>query len=97
MLLTGTSTIISVVLGLWLGVRSGWRNGSLFDRVASGVSLTLWSVPTFWLGLILLVVFSVSARSPACFPAGGMTRPRRCNDGLVAQCSTSPSTSCCPA
>ncbi len=76
LLLTGTATVISVVLGLWLGVRSGWRHGSLLDRVASGTSLTLWSVPTFWLGLILLVLFSVGfGPIPALFPAAGMSTP----------------------
>ena len=76
LLLTGTSTVISIVLGLWLGARSGWRAGSAFDRISSGVSLTLWSVPTFWLGLILLVVFSVGLGPiPAVFPASGMTTP----------------------
>jgi peptide/nickel transport system permease protein len=76
LLLMGTSTVVSVVLGLWLGVRSGWRHGSLFDRVSSGVSLTLWSVPTFWLGLLLLVLFSVGIGPiPGMFPAGGMSTP----------------------
>jgi peptide/nickel transport system permease protein len=76
LLLTGTAMLISVVLGLWLGARSGWRAGSLFDRFSSGISLTLWSVPTFWLGLILLVVFSVGLGPiPALFPAGGMSTP----------------------
>lgn len=76
LLLMGTSTAISIVLGLWLGVRSGWRHGSVFDRVSSGVSLTLWSVPTFWLGLILLVLFSVGfGPVPSLFPAGGMSTP----------------------
>ncbi len=76
-LLMGTSTIISVVLGLWLGIRSGWRPGSLLDRLASGSSLTLWSVPTFWLGLILLVMFASGGVGPipAIFPAGGMQTP----------------------
>ena len=55
MLLMGTSTS-SRGLGLWLGIRSGWRPGSLLDA-RLGHSLTLWSVPTFWLGLILLVLF----------------------------------------
>jgi peptide/nickel transport system permease protein len=76
LLLTGTAMVISVALGLWLGVRSGWRQGSLFDRIASGTSLTLWSVPTFWLGMILLVVFSVGfGPIPSLFPAGGMSDP----------------------
>jgi len=83
-LLMGTSTIISVALGLWLGIRSGWRQGSLFDRVSSTVSLTLWSVPTFWLGLILLVVFSVGfGPIPSLFPAEGMTDPAASATGLA--------------
>lgn len=57
MLLMGTSTLISIWLGMWLGIRAGWHPGSVLDRSASAVSLALWSVPTFWLGLILLVVF----------------------------------------
>jgi peptide/nickel transport system permease protein len=76
LLLMGTATLISIWLGLWLGVRSGWRPGSVLDRLASGVSLTFWSVPTFWLGLILLMVFSVGAGPiPALFPAGGISTP----------------------
>lgn len=75
-LLMGSSTVLSVVFGLWLGIRSGWRPGRLFDRVASGTSLMLWSVPTFWLGLILLVVFSVGIGPiPSLLPANGMSSP----------------------
>lgn len=76
LLLMGTATIISVGLGLWLGIRSGWRHGSLFDRAASSISLTLWSMPTFWLGIILLVVFSSKVGGlPSLFPANGMSDP----------------------
>jgi peptide/nickel transport system permease protein len=82
-LLMGTATIISVVLGLWLGTRAGWRAGSTFDRIASGVSITLWSVPTFWLGLILLVVFAVGVGPiSGFFPAGGMSTPNLDGDWL---------------
>ncbi|MFC4786062.1 ABC transporter permease [Nocardioides sp. MAHUQ-72] len=74
LLLMGTSTLISIWLGLWLGIRAGWRPGSALDRSASAVSLALWSVPTFWLGLILLVLFGSGSVGgiPALFPAGGM-------------------------
>lgn len=76
LLLMVTATVISVVLGLWLGIRSGWRHGSLFDRAASSISLTLWSMPTFWLGIILLVIFSAEVGPiPSLFPANGMTDP----------------------
>jgi peptide/nickel transport system permease protein len=83
LLLMGTSTLISIVLGLWLGVRSGWRHGSRFDRIASGTSLALWSVPTFWLGIILLVVFSVGFGGfHGIFPAGGMHSATGVGGGL---------------
>jgi peptide/nickel transport system permease protein len=76
LLLTGSAMVVSAIAGLWLGIRSGWRPGSLLDRAASGVSLAFWSVPTFWLGLILLAGLSVGfGPVPALFPAGGMSTP----------------------
>jgi peptide/nickel transport system permease protein len=76
LLLMGSSTVVSVVLGMWLGIRSGWRPGRPLDRVATGSAITLWSVPTFWLGIILLVLFSTGfGPIPALFPAGGMSTP----------------------
>lgn len=72
----GAAAVISIALGLWLGVHSGWRHGSTFDKIASGTSLTLWSVPTFWLGMILLVFFS------GIFPSGGMSDPSLPGTGL---------------
>jgi peptide/nickel transport system permease protein len=68
-LLTATSAVLAIVLGLWLGQKAGWRRGSLFDKTASATSLLLWSVPTFWLGLLLLMVFGGTLR---WFPTGGM-------------------------
>jgi peptide/nickel transport system permease protein len=65
-LLVGVSTVIAVALGLWLGTRSGWRRGSRFDRVSTGVALTLWSTPTFWLGMLLM------AGTTGLFPTAGL-------------------------
>ena len=76
LLLMGSSTIVSILLGMWLGIRSGWRPGSLLDRTSTGAAITFWSVPTFWLGIILLVLLSVGfGPVPALFPAGGMATP----------------------
>ena len=72
LLLTGTALLLALLLGLWLGTRSAWRHGSRFDQVSTGTSLVLWSVPTFWLGLIMLMVFSVALD---LFPTAGMTTP----------------------
>ncbi len=85
-LLVGTATVISAVLGLWLGIRTGWRHGSVSDRVNTGVALTFWSVPTFWLGLMLIIVFAAGAGPiPGIFPAGGMRDPRRDRVGADPQ------------
>jgi peptide/nickel transport system permease protein len=69
LLLTGTAFAMSLALGLWLGQRAAWRRGSLFDRVHTGIALTLWSVPTFWFGLLLLLLFAGTLH---WFPTGGM-------------------------
>ncbi|RCV55376.1 ABC transporter permease [Marinitenerispora sediminis] len=76
-LLVGTGTVIAAMLGLWLGTRAAWRRGSVTDRLSTGVALTLWSVPTFWLGLILIVVFAggLGGVLPHLFPTGGMASP----------------------
>jgi peptide/nickel transport system permease protein len=79
-LLTGTALVLSVVLGLWLGTRAAWRHGSRFDKASTGVALVLWSVPTFWLGLIMLMVFAVGLD---LFPTRGMTSPAG-TDGALA-------------
>ncbi len=78
-LLTGTVAIIAITLGLWLGQKAGWRHGSTFDKITTGTSLVLWSVPTFWLGLILLMVFGGTLH---WFPTGGMTSPNPPDDLL---------------
>jgi peptide/nickel transport system permease protein len=75
-LLVGTATVIAAALGLWLGARAGWRRGSAFDQTHTGIALTLWSVPQFWLGLILLMVFGVGVGPiPGMFPVEGMVDP----------------------
>jgi peptide/nickel transport system permease protein len=76
LLLVGSATIVSVAVGMWLGIHSGWRPGSLMDRTSTGTAITFWSMPTFWLGIMLLVLFaSGTGPFPAIFPAGGMSTP----------------------
>ena len=76
LLLMGSSTIVSILLGMWLGIRSGWRPGKLLDRTSTGTAIAFWSVPTYWLGILLLVLFSTGfGPIPPLFPAGGMSTP----------------------
>lgn len=58
-LLLVTSWVLSGALGLALGVIAGARRGSALDRVARGWCYVLSATPTFWLGLISLMVFAV--------------------------------------
>ncbi|MEU6436804.1 ABC transporter permease [Streptomyces albidoflavus] len=73
LLLTGTAFVIYTVLGIWLGARSAWRGGKFGDRFGTALALTLYSVPSFWLGLLLIVTLSVGVGPiPGVFPTGGM-------------------------
>ncbi len=68
LLLVGISTALSMAIGLWMGIRSGWRRGSGFDRFSMFFSLILYSMPEFWLGMLLLLLFSTAL---GWFPVGG--------------------------
>ncbi|MDQ3897090.1 MAG: ABC transporter permease [Actinomycetota bacterium] len=59
LLLVGGSVVISTLVGTWLGFRSAWRRGTAGDAgVLAGVML-LDSMPAFFIGLLLILVFSV--------------------------------------
>ena len=67
-LLVGTATILSTVFGVLIGIKGAWRRGSTFDTSSLLGSLTLYSMPEGWLGMILLITF---AGTLGWFPAGG--------------------------
>jgi peptide/nickel transport system permease protein len=57
LMLLGGSTIISIILGILLGLLAIQRRGGLFDGGAVTGSLVLGSLPTFWIGLMLILIF----------------------------------------
>jgi peptide/nickel transport system permease protein len=60
--LTIAGVLAAIILGLITGVISGlWRN-KLPDSLASGVSIISHALPSFWIGMILLVVFGLILR-----------------------------------
>jgi peptide/nickel transport system permease protein len=72
-LLVGTSTILSTVIGVYLGIRGAWKRGGRFDKVSTGGSLILYSMPEWWLGLLLIAAFAVGIGPlPGIFPTGGL-------------------------
>ncbi|MFC6288590.1 ABC transporter permease [Nocardioides sp. GCM10027113] len=73
LLLVGSSTVLAALIGLWLGTRSAWERGSRFDRMSTSTSLTLYSMPEWWLGLVLIAVLAVGPGPlPGLFPTGGL-------------------------
>lgn len=65
--LMGIAWLLSGVLGFALGVAAGARRGGALDRVARSYCFLLASTPTFWLGLLILMVFAVQL---GWFPIG---------------------------
>jgi len=68
-ILIGLGEIISIVVGLAIGSFAGWRRGGLVDRVGSGISLILYSMPYFVIGFPLIIIF---AGILGWFPTSGM-------------------------
>ncbi|TMA08661.1 MAG: ABC transporter permease [Methanobacteriota archaeon] len=57
LLLVGTSTILTVLIGIAIGAYSAIRRGKPFDFVSTGIGIFLYGMPIFWLGLVLQSAF----------------------------------------
>ncbi|TCC34647.1 ABC transporter permease [Kribbella sindirgiensis] len=66
------STTIAVIAGLALGLLAGGRPGGLLDRVVSGGTIALQSFPTFWTGIMLILIFALALR---VLPSAGTGTP----------------------
>lgn len=80
LLLMGSATALSFGLGSLLGIWAGAKPGSIRDRVLSIGSLSLYAVPGFWLGLVLIVIFSVQLR---WLPLSGIESIASSNQGFA--------------
>jgi peptide/nickel transport system permease protein len=69
LLLVGLGELVSIVVGLGLGSYAGWRRGGRVDRVGNGVSLILYSMPYFVIGMPLIIIFAAGLH---WFPTSGM-------------------------
>ena len=58
LLLVGTSTILTILIGMAVGSYAAVRRGKPFDLASTGVGLFLYGMPTFWLGIILRTMFA---------------------------------------
>jgi peptide/nickel transport system permease protein len=58
--LTLFAMLISVAVGVPLGVLAAWKRGSWIDRLVMIVAVSGFSMPVFWLGFILVYVFAIT-------------------------------------
>lgn len=72
-LLAGVAFIIAVVLGTLAGIVSAVRRGGLLDNALMAVTVTGISMPPFYLGMLLIILFSVKLN---LLPTGGMYNVR---------------------
>ena len=68
-LLAGTSALLAIVVGMFVGIFVSGKAHSLVDRITMAATLVLGSTPLFWFGLIMVLMFSLTWR---WFPATGM-------------------------
>ena len=68
LILAGFSTLVSIVLALPLGVFAAVKQNSLFDTVSMVVALLGVSIPIFWFGLLLILLFALKL---GWFPVSG--------------------------
>jgi peptide/nickel transport system permease protein len=68
-MLAVAAAILGFTLGLFLGFIAGYAQGTWLDRLATGVAVTGISVPHYWLGMVLVIIFSVEL---GVLPAMGM-------------------------
>lgn len=66
--LTLAAVLGATVLGVPLGMYAGYRPHSAASKLIMGLSILGFSVPTFWIGLVLILIFAVSL---GWLPAGG--------------------------
>jgi peptide/nickel transport system permease protein len=77
LLLAGVALALAFAAGVLLGVIQASRQHSILDSAATGASLFFYSMPSFWLAIMMILVFSVNAGNvwgwPVSFPPSGIT------------------------
>ncbi len=71
-LLLGIATIGATIIGVMLGIWGAWRRGTLADKSSLGFALVTYAMPEFWLGMLLVLLFSVTFGT---FPSAFMSTP----------------------
>ena len=78
--LVGISTLLSAVLGILAGIAAAWRRRSRTDYSLTGLTMATYSMPDFWLGMLLLTLFGVTF---GLLPVGGIVDPNSDATGIA--------------
>lgn len=70
LLLVGIATLVSLIGGIFLGILAARKRGKKVDVMSLSFSLLTYSMPTFWVGVVLVALLSVHL---TLFPTSGMT------------------------
>ncbi len=80
MYLMTTVYVVTLLIAIPIGVLTAFRQYSWFDHAVTGATFVGLSMPTFWLGLLLIIGFGLELR---ILPLGGMTAPGATSFDLV--------------
>ena len=74
LILMGTVFVVTLVIAVPLGIYSALHQYSIVDYIVTGVAFLAFALPTFWLGLICIMIFAVKFKLWGLphLPAGGM-------------------------
>lgn len=72
LLLLAGATVLIIVIGIGAGIIAAMRQGSRTDKSLVVASMVGWSLPTFWTGLLMIIVFGVFFK---VLPISGVTTP----------------------
>ena len=82
LLLVGVASVVAAAVGIWMGIAAGSRRGSATDAALTRGSLTFYSMPEFWLGMILIWLFAVTV---PLFPTGLKYEPGATYDSKLEE------------
>lgn len=83
MILAVASLLVSVGIGIPLGVASAAKPGSWYDRVAGAFSVALISIPPYVVALMLIVVFTIQLRAIPGVGTGSLSSPVDYSERLI--------------
>lgn len=104
LIMMGLSTLFAVVIGIFLGILVAYKHGGKFDSFMVFTSLTFFSLPTFWMGMIAIEIFysylgwfphahafpSEWTLSPANWPVALITEGKLTSQGIQLQLAFNP-------